>query len=171
MDEKESDLVVRDLALRDVEGGDVRFFFEHQLDPIANYMAAFTSSDPTDRDAHAAHWKRILADKTVKKKTILLSGTVAGHIASFDRAGKREVTYWIGTEHWGKGLASAALAAFLKHETKRPLYARAAADNVASIRVLEKNGFSVCGENRGFANAREEEIDEYLLVLHVGVRK
>lgn len=170
MNEKRTNSIQRNFALRDVQAGDVRFFFEHQLDPIANHMAAFTSRDPTDRDAHAAHWKRILGDKTVKKKTILLGRLVAGHIASFDRESKREVTYWVGTEHWGKGLASAALAAFLKHETKRPLYARAAADNAASIRVLEKNGFSICAEERGFANAREEEIDEYLFVLHAGSR-
>ena len=43
--------------------------------------------------------------------------------------------------------------------------ARAAADNAASLRVLAKCGFEVVGEDRGFANARGEEIDEYVLEL------
>lgn len=65
--------------------------------------------------------------------------------------------------HWGKGIATRALAAFLDLETRRPLEARVAQDNRASLRVLEKNGFSVVGTDRFFANARGEEIDEYVL--------
>ena len=34
-----------------------------------------------------------------------------------------------------------------------------------SIRVLEKCGFTICGHDRGIANARNEEIDEVVLVL------
>ncbi|MDQ3537205.1 MAG: GNAT family N-acetyltransferase, partial [Actinomycetota bacterium] len=40
--------------------------------------------------------------------------------------------------------------------------ARAAKDNIASIRVLEKCGFTVSGEDRGFANARDAEVDEFI---------
>jgi RimJ/RimL family protein N-acetyltransferase len=47
----------------------------------------------------------------------------------------------------------------------RPLYARAAADNAGSVRVLEKCGFVLTGHERGFANARGEEIDEVVLTL------
>ncbi|MGY3201486.1 GNAT family N-acetyltransferase [Streptomyces sp. TE5632] len=43
--------------------------------------------------------------------------------------------------------------------------ARAAADNTGSVRVLEKCGFEVVGEDRGFANARGAEIDELVLRL------
>jgi RimJ/RimL family protein N-acetyltransferase len=45
----------------------------------------------------------------------------------------------------------------------RPLYARAARDNVASLRVLEKCGFVQVGTSRGWANARGEVVDEILL--------
>lgn len=38
-------------------------------------------------------------------------------------------------------------------------------DNVASLQVLEKCGFTICGEDKGFANARGQEIEEYLLRL------
>ena len=46
-----------------------------------------------------------------------------------------------------------------------PLYARVAKDNAASIRVLDKCGFKLHDEDRGFANARGEEIEEYILIL------
>ena len=43
--------------------------------------------------------------------------------------------------------------------------ARVAKDNVPSIRVLERCGFEVVGEERGFANGRGAEIDELVLEL------
>ena len=62
---------------------------------------------------------------------------------------------------------AAALALSLIHiyQTQRPLYARAAADNAASIRVLEKCGFVLISRERGYANARAAEIDEVLMAL------
>ena len=88
-----------------------------------------------------------------------------GHIASFDLEGQREVTYWIGREDWGRGIATRALQEFLQLEATRPLYARAASDNAASIRVLTKCGFLIVGEGRGFADGRNEETDEVVLRL------
>lgn len=95
-----------------------------------------------------------------------LSGEIVGHTAVFGPPGEREVTYWIGREYWGCGAASSALRELLSTVTDRPLHARAAADNIASVRVLEKCGFVVTGHDRGFANARGTEIDEVLLTLH-----
>jgi RimJ/RimL family protein N-acetyltransferase len=45
------------------------------------------------------------------------------------------------------------------------LYARVAKDNVASKRVLEKCGFMIVGEDKGFASARGAEIEELILKL------
>ena len=53
----------------------------------------------------------------------------------------------------------------MKRIKVRPLYARAAKDNFASLRVLEKCGFTRIGEDKGFANARGEEIEEFMLRL------
>ena len=152
-------------VLRDVAESDIPTFFDHQLDSTANHMAAFTSKDPTDGEAYRDHWNRLLSDETIRKQAILLDGCVVGHVASFERAGKREVTYWIGRKHWGKGLATKALEEYLQQEVRRPLYARVAKDNVASLRVLKKCEFSSCGEDKGFSNARGEEVEEYVLVL------
>lgn len=158
------------LILRDVAEHDIPTFFEQQLDSTANHMAAFTPEDPTDIDAHRARWIRLLGDDTIRKQTIIVEETVVGHIASFERTGKREVTYWIGREYWGNGIATKALAEFLHQEIGRPLYARAAKDNAASLRVLEKCGFVTRGEEKGFSNARGEEVEEYILMLSTGER-
>lgn len=95
----------------------------------------------------------------------VLEEQIDGHIVSFEQFGQPAVSYWLGQEYWGKGLATAALAAFLEELEVRPLYARAAKDNIASIRVLEKCGFTVIGEEKGFANARGKEIKEFILKL------
>jgi len=153
------------VELREVIDEDLPTFFEHEIDPVAVEMAAFTASDPTNREVFDTHWRRIRGSSTVIVRTILYEGRVAGHIAQFEREGDPEVTYWIGREFWGKGIATAALSALLNEVTVRPMYARAAADNAASIRVLEKCGFAVFAHERGYANARGETIDEVVMKL------
>jgi RimJ/RimL family protein N-acetyltransferase len=154
------------VVLRDVAAADLPIFFEQQQDPDANYMAAFTAKDPADRDAFMAHWTRILAEETTTNKTILYDGQVAGSVACYvARPGEPEVTYWLGKPYWGKGIATAALAALLTQVAARPIYARAAKDNRGSLCVLEKCGFTIIGEDRGFANARGTEVEEYMLRL------
>ena len=152
-----------EVLLRDVAAADLPILFEQQLDPGANHMAAFTARDPSDRDAFMAHWAKILADESNVTQTILLDGQVAGSIASFIMFGERAIGYWLGREYWGRGVATKALAAFLERVTERPLYARAAKDNLGSLRVLQKCGFTIVGENRDFAMARGVEIEEYVL--------
>jgi RimJ/RimL family protein N-acetyltransferase len=95
------------LFLRDVLEADFPIFFEYQLDPEANHMAAFTSKDPTDRDAYVAHWQRIMADATTINRTIVYDGQVVGSVSSYEDEGRPEVTYWIGRAYWGRGIATA----------------------------------------------------------------
>ncbi|HEX6580681.1 MAG TPA: GNAT family protein [Actinomycetota bacterium] len=91
--------------------------------------------------------------------------SIAGTIASFMIDDRTEVTYWIDRALWGRGIASAALQSFLPMTAERPLFARAASDNAASLRVLEKAGFRRIGVNRDFARGRGEEIEETILRL------
>jgi hypothetical protein len=71
------------VQIRDVTESDLPTFFEQQLDPAANHMAAFTSRDPADKEAFSAHFSKILTDDTITIKTILFDHEVAGHIAQF----------------------------------------------------------------------------------------
>lgn len=153
------------VALRDTVKSDLETFFEQQLDPEANRMTAFTSKNPYDRRAFDAHWAQIFADARIVIKTILANDRLAGYILHHPWFGEPEVTYWLGRDFWGKGIASAALAEFVRHEKIRPLYGRVARDNIASRRVLENSGFVRFGEDRGFSNARGEEVEELIYVL------
>src|SRR5437899_10371024 len=103
-------------------------------------MAAFTSLDPADRDAFAAHWKRILDDDTVVVKTIVFEGRVIGNVAKFvDREfGKPEVTYWMGKEYWGMGFATKAVSRFLRDIQVRPIYCRPAKDTGGPLVIMAK---------------------------------
>jgi RimJ/RimL family protein N-acetyltransferase len=150
------------IHLRDVIEADLPTLFEHQMDPEANRMAAFT---PRNRDEFFVHWNKILADDTVAKKTILFNGRVAGSIVSFERDDEREVGYWIGREYWGRGIATTALSEFLVQEKTRPLFAHVAKHNMASIRVLEKCGFTVSRRLKAIATDRGEEVEEVTLKL------
>jgi RimJ/RimL family protein N-acetyltransferase len=130
------------ILLRDVLDDDLPVFFEHQSDALARHMAAFPLRE---REAFTAHWASILRDPDAVARTILLDGTVVGYVGSFTRSGERLLGYWIGREWWRRGIATQALTVFLELDPTRPLRARVASHNVASIRVLEKCGFLPCG--------------------------
>jgi RimJ/RimL family protein N-acetyltransferase len=155
-----------DVTLREVRDGDLSVFYAQMTDPEGTWMAAFTAKDPSDRAHFDAHWARIRHDPAVIVRTVVgKNGEVVGHAGVFGPPEEREVTYWIGREYWGRGAATAALRELLGDIPNRPLHARAAADNGGSIRVLQKCGFMAIGNERGFANARGEEIDEVILTL------
>ncbi|MFF6982875.1 GNAT family N-acetyltransferase [Streptomyces sp. NPDC008343] len=153
-----------DMELREVHDSDLPVFYRQLNDPEALRMAAFTPKDPDDWDAFDARWRRIRSSGDVLR-TILADGDVVGSAAVYGDPGEREVTYWVDRAYWGRGVATAALLRLLAEVPERPLYARAAADNEGSLRVLHKCGFRVTAHARGFANARGEEIDE--VVLHL----
>ena len=153
------------LQLRPVMTSDLSIFFAQQQDAEARHMAAFTSKDPHDEAAFMTHWDKILADSDILIRTILFNEQVAGYVLTHGWFGDLDVTYWLGKAFWGKGLATQALTAFLQEQTIRPLAARVAHDNIASRRVLQKCGFVIAGTDRGFAQARGEEIEEIILTL------
>jgi RimJ/RimL family protein N-acetyltransferase len=152
--------------LREVTETDLVVLFAHWTDPEANRMAAFAPADPSDREAFDERWRRIRESDDSTALVIEVDGKVVGSISSWTNEGEREVTYWIGREHWGKGIATRALAEFLAEvERTRPIKASTADDNVGSQRVLEKCGFRRVGARRAFATSRGEELDEVLFRL------
>ncbi len=111
-----------------------------------------------------AHWAKIMPDATTTVKTIVVNGKVAGNIVGWQQSGEPKVGYWLGKEYWGKGIASEALSQFLVQVKVRPMYARVAKQNIASIRVLQKCGFTVHGEDR-FTDINGEVGEEFILTL------
>jgi RimJ/RimL family protein N-acetyltransferase len=155
----------KQVKLRRSQKADLEFFFQFQLDKEAIYLAAFTPKNPADKEAYFEKYAKFLDDPTINMQTILVDGTVAGSIAKFEIEGDAEITYWIDRNFWGKGIATAALQNLLAIESARPIFGRVAFDNLGSQRVLEKCGFIRIGEDRGFANARQAEIEEFIYRL------
>ncbi|NJE06589.1 N-acetyltransferase [Thermococcus sp. M36] len=63
--------------------------------------------------------------------------------------GRAELGYFLAREYWGRGYASEAVKLALEYAFEwlnlRKVYARVYEPNVPSIRVLEKNGFTLAG--------------------------
>jgi RimJ/RimL family protein N-acetyltransferase len=143
--------------LRHVQAGDLPVFYEQQRDPVAVELAAFPARE---RDAFEAHWQKIMADSENWIRTIECAGAVCGNVVAFRRKGVWEIGYWLGRDHWGKGLATRAVAEFLTVFRERPLYAMVVVTNRPSVRVLEK-----CGFRRVECRLGDDGLDEVFLAL------
>jgi ribosomal-protein-alanine N-acetyltransferase len=83
--------------------------------------------------------------------------------------GLAEVGYALSTAYQSQGLMTEALGQLLEdlfsNTNLERVEARCAIDNVASRRVLEKNGFQREGHLRGYFKLRGRRIDNYLFAL------
>ncbi len=153
------------VTLRVTRAEDLDVLFRFEQDPSAVYMAAFTSTDPTDRALFDAHWHRLFADPEIDMRTVRADGEIVGSVGRWFEDGIAEITYWIDSTRWGQGIATRAMRLFLDAVHERPIRARAASDNGGSIAVLQKLGFRQVGTEVSFANARGTEIEERIYRL------
>lgn len=153
------------IQLTKTEIEDLHAFFEFQLDKEARYMAAFIAKDGDNKTAYIERHSKYLADPSITTRTIRVNDEIAGSISKFIIEQEAEITYWIDRNYWNRGIAGEALRQFLNIENTRPLFARTAFDNYGSQHVLEKCGFVKTGTDKGFANARQAEIEEYIYKL------
>ena len=149
------------ITLRDVTDADLPIFFDPQRDLTYNHMAAFTHKDPDDRAAFDAHWKKVLRQPGEQEPDDRLRGP--------GRRAHTRASPWAETARspTDRPPVSGAAASRRRRSARSSrstrsarLRARAAKDNVGSLRVLAKCGFEVIGEEIGFANARGKEIEE-----------
>ncbi len=150
------------VSLRDITPDDISALFRFQSDPESNRMAAVR---PRDEASFRALWANVARNPDVTARAILADDALVGHISCFPLDGQPAVGYWIDRDYWGKGIASRALALFLELVPTRPLHARAAKHNVASIRVLERCGFIITDCRHAPPTDRYLECEEALLVL------
>ncbi len=156
---------VSHIELRALDDDDLDAIFEMHRDPEGIAMAAFTADDPDDRAAFDVWIARQRASDDVLSFVVTENGGFAGTAAAFTIDGDREVTYWIARHAWGRGVATAALRLLISREPTRPLFARAAAHNLASIAVLERNGFTEVSRNVDFAPGLGREVEEIVFTL------
>jgi len=103
---------------------------------------------------------------------ILVNGMVVGNIGAVlqDDVYRKtvEIGYFVGEPHWGKGIASKAVALFVDYVEQRfspvRIYAGVFAHNKASMEVLRKNGFYLESIKRKAAIKNGQVQDEYVWV-------
>jgi RimJ/RimL family protein N-acetyltransferase len=159
---RDSERVPGKVSLRPAEAGDLPTFFQQETHPEANRMAVV---NPRDIEGFRSARERNMTNPGIVARVIIVEGVVVGSISCFDWDGVRSVGDRIAREHWGKGIATRALAMLLEVVSLRPLHARVASSNVASIRVLEKCGFRVTGHEWAPATDRFPACEEAILVL------
>jgi RimJ/RimL family protein N-acetyltransferase len=150
------------VALRGLVSADLAPLFAMHSDADACRIAAVNART---WNAFQAHWSRIFQDPSIVAKAIVEGETLVGNISSFKLDGQDYVGYWIEKEKWGRGIATRALALMLELVATRPLHARVARHNPASIRVLQRNGFSVTGYHWNPGDDRFIACEEAHLVL------
>ncbi len=153
------------IELRDLRDDDLDAIFEMMRDRDAVRMAGFTASDPDDRSAFDQWISRERSSTDVDLFVVTERGGFAGMAALFTVDGEREVTCWIAHHAWGRGVATDTLRLLTSREPIRPLFARAAADDLAWIAVLERGGFTEVSRTVAFAPGVGHEVEEILFTL------
>jgi len=156
---------MRHVDLRELGDDDVDAVFEMMRDRESIEMAAFTAEDPDDRAAFDVWIERVRTSPDVDTFVVTEDGGFAGTIAAFTVDGDREVTYWLARHARGRGVATRALRLLVAREPVRPLFARVAAHNAASIAVLERNGFAEVSRNVDYAPGVGRDVEEIVFVL------
>ncbi len=147
------------LLLRDFVAADWPAVYVYQRDP--RYLRLYEWTDRTP--AEAQDFVQMFVDQQADQPrtrfqlaiTLPDSGEVIGNCGiRLAAAGSHEaeIGYEIAPDQWGRGYATEAVAAIIRFGLTElgvhRLSAWLVADNVASARVLEKNGFQIEGRLR-----------------------
>lgn len=153
MVERKARVPVGSVRLRAVVEGDLAELFRQQADPESCRMAMV---HPRSAASFGEVWAKVIVDPGVTARAVIVDGELVGSVSRFQMDGRDAVGYGIAREHWGRGIATRAVALLLEEVAVRPLYVSVAATNWASIRVLERNGFVEKG--RGFMEGTERYV-------------
>jgi len=125
---------------------------------------------PYEKKDGEAFIQLALSHDPLQIKAIVLNDEVIGSIGVHQLADiyskSAEIGYWIGEEHWGKGIVTFAIKEMLKYgfetfDIKR-IFARTTHTNLASQRVLQKSGFIFEAELKGTIFKNDEYFDELI---------
>ncbi|MDX2117106.1 MAG: GNAT family protein [Planctomycetota bacterium] len=155
------------LKLRRTALQDITLLHSFEMDEASNALAG---TKPRDWATFQARWTEILADADgtatgVTPRVIVMGDAVVGAVNISPQDGRDHIGYWIAREQWGRGIATRAVSLMLTEFPQRPLYATAAAANLPSIRVLEKNGFSIIARAMTPETARTVQRETVTLML------
>lgn len=130
-----------------------------------------TSAIPQPYTKDDAQWwvENTYMSETIK--AIEFNGTLVGCISAtigeneYNRSA--EIGYWIAQEYWNKGIATQAVKQFgdalIQNTNIVRLFVSVVSTNGASIRVLEKNGYTLDGVLVNASYKNGQFFDEHLL--------
>lgn len=157
------------INLRSLQKLDVSALIYHLNDDrVTKYLSSRIPSPYTREDA--IWWVESGSKETGVARAIDYNGTFCGVIGAykkeFEYSHSAEIGYWLGYEHWNKGIATEALTDFTKYifettEIKR-LFNPVTSLNIASARVLEKAGYELEGVLRMAVAHEGSYVDELL---------
>jgi RimJ/RimL family protein N-acetyltransferase len=106
-----------------------------------------------------------IKEKKAFAKGIFFNNKLVGFIGTKKiYANESEFGYWLGRKYWGQGIVSEAIRIFVKDFFENfkieKLVAGAYKNNIASQRVLEKNGFKKFKEEKVFDKFKKKEVEE-----------
>lgn len=137
------------IRLRPFTMNDLDAMVHHANNPkvAARLTDAFPS--PYTRESGLLFLERVMAQNPAEVLAIEVDGEVVGNIGIHPQQDvnrlNAELGYFIGEEHWGKGIATEAIRLMVKYAFEHfkidRIFARPFGSNLASQRVLEKAGF------------------------------
>jgi RimJ/RimL family protein N-acetyltransferase len=156
-----------EIKLRRTTAADVSALHAFELDEASNELAG---TKPRDWPTFHARWTEILADPDgsatgVTPRVILADGELVGAVNIAPHDGADSIGYWVDRAHWGRGIATRAVALMLQEFTRRPIFATTAGHNHPSIRVLQKSGFEIVSRCATPETARTVQRETVMLVL------
>ncbi len=140
-------------ALRNFQDSDVKSFVRHANNPniAKNLRDAFPY--PFTEEAAEMWIERAINERSKTDFAITYHNEVIGGIGFnllddvFSKSA--EIGYWISEDYWGNGIATSALHEVKSYSFKtfdiERIFTGVFSNNAASVRVLEKNGFTFEG--------------------------
>jgi RimJ/RimL family protein N-acetyltransferase len=163
------------ISLRQFQTSDAELLVSYLNTPeVTQYITASIPTPYTNTDAlwwieHArqtpyqAHSNLI---KAIEYKGNFV-GCISATVGHFEYANSAELGYWIGKAFWNLGITTEAVKQFaeLLFSTNKlnRLFVSVVAKNIASIRVLEKNGFVYEGTLKHASHKNGQYFDECLM--------
>jgi len=137
-------------------------------DNVTKYITDAIPQPYTESDAH--WWINNFRDSEYIKAIEYegrLVGCISANKGDYEYSCGAELGYWIGSAFWNKGIATEAIRIFskllLKNTQLVRLFVSVVSDNIASIRVLEKNDYCHEGILKKASFKNNQYYDEYLL--------
>ena len=156
------------IQLRELEEQDADALVKHlNNEVVIRYLTGRIPFPYTQKDAEwwiqTGHKEGIVRAIQYEEE---FAGVIGVHSGSYHHAKNAEIGYWLGEDFWGKGIATKSVGIMTARafQTKNivRIYAPVFAPNKLSMRVLEKNGYTLDAVFRKNVFKNGELFDEHV---------